>query len=100
MLDRLAVVLPDAVLQEVQECHPLAFGAGGDCGIIGSHDWTCYRTSSSERRTQIRAGQGCDNLFKPPEKEHFVFDNGSTETSTQLSARKELEMLVPPRRRG
>src|SRR5258708_10998296 len=100
MHGRLAVVLAEAVLQEVHECLPLAFGAGGDCGIIGSHDWTCYRTSSSELRTQIRAGQVCDNLFKRPEKEHFVFDNGSTESSAKLVATKVLERFAIRGSRG
>src|SRR6266850_8102928 len=87
----LSIVLPHAVLQEVQECHPLAFGAGADRGVVGSHDRTCHRTSSPERHAQIGAGQLRDNLFKGPEKEHFVLNDWPADRSAKLVAAKVLE---------
>ncbi len=86
MFDGLAVVLPHAVLQKVEECHPLTFGAGADHSVVGSHDRICHRARRSERRAQIGAGQVCENLFKSSEKEHLVLDDGPAHRSPKLVA--------------
>src|SRR5258708_15304685 len=100
MLDWLAVVLAHASLQEIQERHPLAFGTGVDHGIVGSHYRSRHRTSSSERRAQIGAGQFCDDLFKCPKDEHLVLDDRPTHRSAKLIATKVLEWFAIRGSRG
>ena len=94
MLYRLAVVLSHAVLQEVQEGHPLAFAAGADHGVVGAHDWIRHRTSGPKRRAQIGTGQVGKNLFKRSENENFVLDDRTADRSTKLVAAKVLERFA------
>src|SRR6266478_616840 len=94
MLDGLAVVLPYPSLEKIQERNSLAFSARIDHGVVDSHDWGRHGTRRSERRAQIGARQLCNNLFKCPEDEHFVFDDGSADSSAKLVAAKVLERLA------
>src|ERR1700704_3713357 len=91
MLDGLAVVLPPAVLQEVQERHSLAFRTAIDHRIIDTDYGTRYGACCSERRAQIGARQLCDNLFKCSEKEYLVLNDRSANGSAKLVAAKILE---------
>ncbi len=86
MLDGLAVVLPHASLQEVQERDSLAFRAAVYYGIIDSHHGIRYGARRSERRAQIGAGQLRENLFKGSENEHLVLHDGPAHRAAKLVA--------------
>ena len=100
MLDGLAIVLPYAALQEVQQCHPLAFRTAVDHRVIDPHRGTRYGACCSQRRAQIGAGQVCDNLFKRSEKKHLVLDDRPADRSAKLVAAKVLERFAIRGSRG
>src|SRR6266568_5839036 len=75
MLHWLAVVLPYVCLDKIKQSNALAFSTAIDEGFVDRiGDYRVWiRASGAECRAQIGARQLCDNLFKCPKDEHFVF---------------------------
>src|SRR6266849_184024 len=86
------------VIEEIEKREALALGAGGNCGVgdvtAGAEHRAGDAAGSSERDTEVLAGEVFANTFASGEEEQLVLDKRAAEAAAELVAAEIIERLA------